>query len=283
LPDDVVAHRAARLALAAERVSKEIAGTPLVYILGTEVPVPGGADHVLDHVEPTAPAAARSTIDVHRNVFTEAGLETAFSRVIAFVVQPGVEFGSENVAAYQPELSRSLTGLLDEEPQFVFEAHSTDYQSPQALASLVQEGFPILKVGPGLTFAYREAIYGLDMIASEMVPGYGNRPLMQRLEKTMLTEPADWQGHYHGDETSLRLQRHYSYSDRIRYYWAKPDVEEAVSRLFEVLRDVSIPETLLHQYVPLVRLDAAGSRSAEDIAIAAVDLVLADYDAAVTP
>lgn len=283
LADDVVAHRAARLALAAERVSKEIAGAPLVYILGTEVPVPGGADHVLDHVEPTAPAAARSTIEVHRTVFAEAGLDDAFSRVIAFVVQPGVEFGSENVVAYRPELSQSLTALLDEEPQFVFEAHSTDYQSLVALAALVEEGFPILKVGPGLTFAYREAIYGLDMIASEMVVGYGNRPLMQCLETVMLTEPADWQGHYHGDEASLRLQRHYSYSDRIRYYWARPDVAAAVARLFEALRDVSIPETLLHQYVPLVLPAATLPLSAEDIAIAAVDVVLADYDAAVMP
>ncbi|TWF49344.1 D-tagatose-bisphosphate aldolase, class II, non-catalytic subunit [Neorhizobium alkalisoli] len=283
LADDVVAHRAARLALAAERVSKEIAGAPLVYILGTEVPVPGGADHVLDHVEPTAPAAARSTIEVHRKVFAEAGLDEAFSRVIAFVVQPGVEFGSENVVAYEPELSQSLTALLDEEPQFVFEAHSTDYQSLVALASLVEEGFPILKVGPGLTFAYREAIYGLDMIASEMVAGYGNRPLMQCLEKVMLAEPADWQGHYHGDEASLRLQRHYSYSDRIRYYWARPDVTAAVARLFEALRNVSIPETLLHQYVPLVLPAATLPLSAEEIVIAAVDVVLADYDAAVMP
>jgi D-tagatose-1,6-bisphosphate aldolase subunit GatZ/KbaZ len=283
LPDDVVAHRATRLALAAERVSKEIAGAPLVYILGTEVPVPGGADHVLDHVEPTAPAAAHATIEVHRKVFAEAGLDDAFSRVIAFVVQPGVEFGSENVVAYRPELSRSLTALLDEEPQFVFEAHSTDYQSLGALASLVEEGFPILKVGPGLTFAYREAIYGLDMIASEMIAGYGNRPLMQCLEKIMLAEPADWQGHYHGDEASLRLQRHYSYSDRIRYYWARPEVEAAAQQLFESLKGVAIPETLLHQYVPLVLPAAAGPLSAEDIAIAAVDVVLADYDAAVMP
>jgi len=32
----------------------------------------------------------------------------------------------------------------------VFEAHSTDYQTEEALAKLVADGYPILKVGPGL-------------------------------------------------------------------------------------------------------------------------------------
>ncbi|TGT34555.1 class II D-tagatose-bisphosphate aldolase, non-catalytic subunit, partial [Mesorhizobium sp. M8A.F.Ca.ET.165.01.1.1] len=49
--------------------------------------------------------AARRTIEVHREIFAREGLAEAFGRVIAVVVQPGVEFGSENVIAYRPEAS----------------------------------------------------------------------------------------------------------------------------------------------------------------------------------
>ena len=47
----------------------------------------------------------------------------------------------------------------------VFEAHSTDYQTPAALGALVQDHFAILKVGPGVTFALREALWALSDIA----------------------------------------------------------------------------------------------------------------------
>ncbi|RUM08800.1 D-tagatose-bisphosphate aldolase, class II, non-catalytic subunit [Rhizobium chutanense] len=281
LDDATIAERAARLAQVSERTAKA-SGMPLpLYILGTEVPVPGGADHALDELRPTARDAARATIAIHREIFSRAGLQDAFSRVIAFVVQPGVEFGSENVIGYRPELATELTALLDEEPQFVFEAHSTDYQTRDALTRLVQDGFPILKVGPGLTFALREAAYALDMIATEMVPRYGDRPLAAAMEALMLAAPSDWQAHYHGDETALRLQRHYSYSDRIRYYWNRPEADRAFESLLSALRGKTIPETLLRQYLP--QLSASEAKGPEIILIAAVDRVLADYQSACGP
>ncbi|MBB3913601.1 D-tagatose-bisphosphate aldolase, class II, non-catalytic subunit [Rhizobium fabae] len=278
LDDRTIAERAARLAEVSERTAKAI-GAPLpLYILGTEVPVPGGADHALEELRPTAPEAARATIAIHREIFSRAGLEDAFSRVIAFVVQPGVEFGSENVIGYRPELARELSALLDEEPQFVFEAHSTDYQTRAALTGLVKDGFPILKVGPSMTFALREAAYALDMIASEMVPNYGDRPLAATMEALMLAAPGDWQAHYHGDATALHLQRHYSYSDRIRYYWNRPEADRAFQTMLGALRGKTMPETLLHQFLP--QLSAAEAGDPETILISAVDRVLADYQSA---
>ena len=280
LDDRTIAGRAARLAAIAEAAAAKAGVAPPLYILGTEVPVPGGADHVLDTVEPTAPAAAEATIAIHREVFAEASLSEAFARVIAFVVQPGVEFGSDNVVAYEPEKAKALSAVLKTQPDLVFEAHSTDYQTETALSALVRDGYPILKVGPGLTFAYREALYGLDMIASELVPGYGNRPLAAALEALMCAAPADWQGHYHGAEAALRLQRHYSYSDRIRYYWNRPEAEAAVGRLLQALDGVAIPETLLRQYLGSLPLADMAGRAPQDILVIAVDQVLGLYAAA---
>jgi D-tagatose-1,6-bisphosphate aldolase subunit GatZ/KbaZ len=278
LDDTTVAERAAALCAVAEQAAMKAGVPPPVYILGTEVPVPGGADHALSTVEPTAAEAARETIAVHRAAFAEAELSEVFSRVIAFVVQPGVEFGSDNVIAYDPSRTAALTGLLDEEPSLVFEAHSTDYQSQEALGALVENGFPILKVGPGLTFAYREALYALDMIASELVPSYGERALAKAMEALMTGSPEHWQGYYHGEERALRVQRHFSYSDRIRYYWARPEAEAAVSSLMAALDGVAIPQTVLHQYLPEIGPEDASS--VESILIAAVDRVLAVYDGA---
>lgn len=283
LDDRTVAERAAALCAVAEQTARR-ENLPLpVYILGTEVPVPGGADHAIASVEPTAAGAARETIAVHRAAFAKAGLSDAFERVIAFVVQPGVEFGSDNVVAYEPPRAAALTALLDEEPTLVFEAHSTDYQTEAALAALVDDGFPILKVGPGLTFAYREALYALDLVASDIVPAYGDRPLARAMEALMLAVPDYWSGYYHGDEAALRIQRHFSYSDRIRYYWTRPEAAAGVSALLAALEGVRIPETVLHQYLPGIASEEAGS--AEDILIAAVDRVLAVYDnaAAIRP
>lgn len=186
LDDETIATRAARLAKAAEKAARARGGALPVYIIGTEVPAPGGVDHAISELKPTQAAAARRTIEVHREIFAREGLADAFGRVIAVVVQPGVEFGSQNVVAYRPEASKALTALLDEEPSLVYEAHSTDYQSRAALTALVGNGFPILKVGPGLTFALREALYGLDLIASEMVADYGDRSLARAMERIML-------------------------------------------------------------------------------------------------
>ncbi len=275
LGDEATAARAASLALVAEQTARDAGLPPPVYVIGTEVPVPGGADHVLSTVTPTSRAAGRETIAVHRAVFRAEGLEAAFDRVIAVVVQPGVEFGNENVVVYDPPAA-DLIGLLNEEPQFVFEAHSTDYQPAEALAALVRDGFPILKVGPGVTFALREALYGLDLIAGELVEGYAPRSLRDAMEAVMLASPGNWLGHYHGSPSELRQQRHYSYSDRIRYYWNQQAAVAAVERLYAALDGRAIPATLISQFLPTLSEVATGL-SPRDLVLAAVDRVLGVY------
>jgi D-tagatose-1,6-bisphosphate aldolase subunit GatZ/KbaZ len=250
-----------------------------VYVIGTEVPTPGGATHSLDHISPTSASAALKTIDTHRRVFTEEGLADAFERAIALVVQPGVEFGHESVVQYNPAAARQLAHVLDTEPQFVFEAHSTDYQAPGNLSQLVSDGFAILKVGPALTFALREALYGLDCIAAELDADYGQRPLKAAMETLMVSEPGFWQGHYPGPSAEQAVLRHYSLSDRIRYYWPHPYVQVAVQRLTDTLRDRVIPQTLLSQFLPL-DLAHEGSATADSLIEAAITRVLDDYAAA---
>ncbi|WP_428424621.1 D-tagatose-bisphosphate aldolase, class II, non-catalytic subunit [Pararhizobium sp.] len=286
LPDAITAERAASLAAAAEAALAGSTGIKPVYIIGTEVPIPGGAMEELDSLEVTKPDAARETIAVHRKAFAAAGVENAFSRVVGAVVQPGVEFGNHNVIAYETGKAQTLSATLADMPGMVFEAHSTDYQTQEALRQLVLDGFAILKVGPGLTFALREAFYGLDRIADFLFPAKRPETLLATVERVLTSEPKNWEKYYHGSPDEQRLQRHFSYSDRIRYYWPHPEIDAAVKQLFAVLDGVQIPETLISQYLQAsytaVR-DGRAKPQATALAIAAVDHVLESYFTACRP
>src|SRR5215831_8714045 len=187
ISESTIAARAAVLAQAAEQAHRELpprAPRP-VYVVGTEVPVPGGESN-----DTGAPVATKAK-DVHRTLkafqsaFQELGLESAWERVIALVVQPGVDFGSNSIFDYERGKAASLSAALDSHPGMVFEAHSTDYQSPQALAQLVEDHFAILKVGPWLTFAYREAVLALAEIEREWLDGKKTSHIRETLEEVM--------------------------------------------------------------------------------------------------
>jgi D-tagatose 6-phosphate 4-epimerase len=279
LADEVTAERAASLAKAAEAAVGN--SRPPIYIIGTEVPVPGGAQHALDSLEVTRPEAAVRTVEVHQKAFSDAGLEAAFARAIGVVVQPGVEFASTEVIPYKPEMARRLTGALADLPDFVFEAHSTDYQPAASLDALVRDGFAILKVGPWLTFALREALYGLDCIARVLDPTPTEEGLPAAMEALMLREPGNWRKYYQGSSDELRLQRHFSFSDRIRYYWPHPEAQAAVDRLLTKLGNRPIPEPLISQYLgglyPEVVNGSLGANP-RDLVLGAALQVLRRYD-----
>ena len=252
LTDEIVAERAARLAKVAEETCMAHFGeSDLVYVIGTEVPVPGGAHETLTDLAVTTPDAARATLQAHYHAFEKHGLEGIWPRIIALVVQPGVEFDHTHIIDYQPQKAVALSKMVEDYDTLVFEAHSTDYQTPQSLRQLVIDHFAILKVGPALTFALREALFSLAAIEEELLPAKACSGLRHVLESVMLDRPEYWQSHYHGDGNARRLARGYSYSDRVRYYWPDSQIDEAFERLVRNLADDTIPLPLISQYLPL--------------------------------
>jgi D-tagatose-1,6-bisphosphate aldolase subunit GatZ/KbaZ len=280
LPERTIAERAARLCRAGEAA---FAGDPAdapVYVIGTEVPVPGGAAEDLGDLGVTTPEAAIATLDMHRALFREAGLSDAWDRVIATVVQPGVEFDHDKVVDYRPDRAAALSAAIAPVAGIVYEAHSTDYQKPAALAALVRDHFAILKVGPGVTFALREALWGLDAIERELVSQDRRARLREVTLERMQAEPANWQRYYHESGPRLALQLQYSLSDRIRYYWPDPQIAAAQEHLFENLRAAVPSLPLVSQYLPLayeaVRAGAATLDPA-DLVIAHIGATLEAY------
>lgn len=263
LSDTAIAERAATLAAVAETAG----GRPL-YVIGTEVPAPGGMGDDGHRIVPTSPGAVDKTYQAHKRAFTELGLAEAFDRVVGMVAQPGLDFGNEEVVHFEPGKAEALSHALADYPGMVFEAHSTDYQFPQAYRELVACHFAILKVGPAATFAMREALYALEAIEAELVPSADRSRLRAMVEATMLMRPADWASHYRGDPEKQAYLRHFSYSDRIRYYWSTPEVEAARQRLFANLVGTGLPLPLVSQFLPhLVHAVADGRLPAEPEAL----------------
>jgi D-tagatose-1,6-bisphosphate aldolase subunit GatZ/KbaZ len=253
LEDSVVASRAATLASRAEQEASARAREPEddpVYVVGTEVPLPGGAHETLERLTPTSAEAARATLAAHEDAFYAEGLKAAWNRVIALVVQPGVEFDLERVIDYDRSATGELRRVLDDSGRLVFEAHSTDYQTRASLRALVEDHWAVLKVGPALTFAMREALFALAAIENELVAEGERSELLSVVDHRMQEEPGYWEGYYPGGPVARRLLRRYSYSDRIRYYWSYPDVEDAQKRLFSNLAAGEIPQPLISQYLP---------------------------------
>jgi len=85
------------------------------------------------------------------------------------------------------------------------------------------------------------------------------------------------------DEAKAILQRRYSYSDRVRYYWNEPRVKSAVETLIENLRSIAVPETMLSAYLPdeyrAVRTGELQPK-AKSIVLHHIRLVLREYAAA---
>ncbi|CAH0162049.1 D-tagatose-1,6-bisphosphate aldolase subunit KbaZ [Massilia sp. Bi118] len=280
LPDEIVAERSARLARIADAAASDAGHAPPVYVIGTEVPVPGGEASLHEAGAPTTPDAARRTLSVHCHAFLDAGLHGAWKRVIAMVVQPGVDFDHSSVQHYDPAPAAALSGFIAGQPGLVFEAHSTDYQREIALHQMVRDHFAILKVGPAATFAMREGLLALCSIEDELVSAPEVSHLMQVLDQVMLDKPDHWRKHYHGSSEEQRLLRRYALSDRCRYYWGEPPVQAALERLFANLRRRGIPLPLLSQYLPDQYLEVLQGRLQNDpqaLVEHRIGLVLAQY------
>ena len=284
LGDELIAERTAALCEVTEAVWRKVGGEPPVYIIGSEVPVPGGAHEALQELAVTTPSAARATIEAHRRAFERHGVGAAWSRVVGLVVQPGVEFDHHHVVDYIRPKAAELSRSVEPVAGMVFEAHSTDYQAPGALEALVQDHFAILKVGPGLTFALREVFWALSDIAAEL----GLTPRVS-VKATLLEEmrrnPRYWKSYY----TNLQLETsdlQFSLSDRSRYYWSTPVVERACTDMLRSLTLSGIPLTLISQYLPLQYAAIRAGQLRNDpreLVLDGVGQVLRQYDAACGP
>lgn len=286
LATDIITERAARLCSVAEETYKnlDVSFTEKpVYVIGTEVPIPGGAEEDDESIAVTNPEDLEETIELSKKSFYERGLEEAWNRVIAVVVQPGVEFSDTQVFEYNRKKASKIKSKIEEYSNLLLEAHSTDYQNATELIEMVEDHFGILKVGPWLTYAFREAIFALAKIEEELVDIDKRSNFRAEIDRIMIENPKYWEKHYHGTKKGITFARSFSYSDRIRYYWNNPQIQKCISKLFLNLENCKIPEMLIGQYLPVQYHELRSSaidNNPESLIISKIIEVLSIYNLA---
>ena len=258
LSDETIARRGVHLVKVAENAYKKLLETnpdavEPVYIVGSEVPIPGGSQAAVDEgVQVTKVEDFAATMNTFKDTFEKEGISDVWDRVLGIVVQPGVEEKDSGCTEYDRSKAVELAKAIRTIPDLVFEGHSTDYQTKIKLREMVEDGVAILKVGPGLTFAAREGLYALSFIEDEACKTNGKTPSNFRevLDAEMLKNDKHWKKHYHGTDAEIALKRKYSFSDRSRYYYTTDAVKAAIDTLLDNLKD-GCPLNLLSQFMPI--------------------------------
>ena len=290
LSDETIAQRGVELYKTCEeafieRCNKFPNSVHPVYVIGSEVPIPGGEYGKKDNLTVTDPKDFENTIKTYNEKFKENGFDDAWENIIAVVVQPGVEFSNYNIHDYERNESIKLCKKLTEYPNLVFEGHSTDYQSPIKLKEMVEDGVVILKVGPALTYALREGLFSLSLIEKELIKDKDKRAnFIELLEEIMLNNPKDWEKYYQGNELEKELQRKYSFSDRSRYYISRQDINKNINKLFENIDSSNIPLGMIKQYFPNIFMkikSQPNSINAKTLVKQNIIYVIKDYDYAI--
>ncbi len=242
LAEDQMAERAAELCAVAEKAATQ----PLAYVIGTEVPIPGGETDALETLAVTKPAAVQATYDLHRSAFKKLNLVDALDRVIGLVVQPGVDFDNTLVTLYDATKAADLTASAASLPVAAFEAHSTDYQTQSCLAGLVSGHFAILKVGPELTFAYRQAVFAMAAIEDQLAISPRSN-IVAVIDQEMNSDDRNWRP-YVPAGAQQRALKLFGLSDRVRYYWPSAIIGNALALLQHNVNTASVPAGLIQQF-----------------------------------
>lgn len=254
IPNKTSAERAAKLCLAAERTAEQMQQqTYPIYVIGAEVPTPGGSTATINDVPVSDPQEVSGFIEICRTEFLRAGLNDAWNRVVAVVVQPGIDFGETWVAPFNSGVAGMLSEFHNRLPgAMTYEIHATDFQTGQALEKMARDHFALMKVGPCLTHSFREAVFALSHIEEIRLGGRKSIELSgirEVLSRVMDAEPGYWESH-HRAESASDWTVLFSYLDRVRYYWTRIEVENSLARLLANLSG-TIPGPLLSQYLPV--------------------------------
>jgi D-tagatose-1,6-bisphosphate aldolase subunit GatZ/KbaZ len=275
LSDEKIARRAVRLIKACESVRTQ----DVSYVVGSEVPIPGGTTAGESELKVTLVKDIKDTISHLQSELNIYGIGHVMEDIVGIVVQPGVEFGDNEIHHYDRSKTIDLAHYISTQKRLVYEGHSTDYQLKENLRKMIEDGIRILKVGPALTFYFREAVYALENIEKEYAFEQPSK-IRDIYEKEMIEHPEKWKDYYFGSEIDMVIKRHFSYCDRIRYYSNYQEVQDAMKRLLNNLSMVNIPISLISQYFPNQScriLSGAIKATPEDLILDKIGDILDDY------
>lgn len=239
-----IIEREMELCMVAEEEAKDLERKP-VYVIGTDVPRPGGDVWKKSKVTPKEELI--EMLQEFKKALNDKNMESTWERVIAVVVQLGTEFGDKDISDYNSQKVKEIKEVMDDYPYLTLEAHSTDYQKISALKDMVRDGVGIFKVGPALTYAYRSALFSLSFIEDILFPE--NKSNFRKMLSEVLKEDNTYWKDYYAENISTDIII-YSFLDRWRYYHEKEKIQESIKILFKNFSDIEIPLPLIYDFFP---------------------------------
>lgn len=227
--------------------SKEILKTPIIkkrlkdkfLIIGSEVPLSGSGD--VNKLTVTSKEQIKGECNQFKKVLKDLKLK---NKKFGLVIEPGMKYMHSKVVV--PKFKKFFEiKKISKDENFVFEAHSTDFQSQQILTKLVQNNFKFLKVGPELTLNYSKAIFFMHQIEKKFYKKKHSN-IRKVILKSMINNPKYWKDYY-----KKKNENHFLNSklDRMRYYLHVNSVSKSINLLKKNINNITFEKnfSLLNQ------------------------------------
>ena len=190
-------------------------------IIGTEVPLSGSGDS--KKIIKTSKQQINNESLRFKKILKSIGLKNNF---FGLVIEPGMRYMHSSIT--QPNFKDfKEKRRISIKNNFVFEAHSTDYQSLKTLKQLVKNNFKYLKVGPEITFNYSRSLFFMQNLEKKIVKKKCSN-LKAKILSTMLDNSKHWKEYYKRKDKKLFLD---SKLDRLRYYLNSKKVVNSINLL----------------------------------------------------
>ena len=205
----------------------------LFFVFGTEVPLSGGNDK--SKIKQTSITQIK---EEHKNFKNLLKSET---NSFALVIEPGMKFMHNNVT--KPIFKNFvIKKKFSKKNNFIFEAHSTDYQQINTLKKLVSNNFKFLKVGPELTYELTRSILFMEKL--EKTLNYKSN-FSKVLYLEMKKNRKYWLSYFNNKKKTVFDKIVKSKFDRTRYYLERKKVLKAINILKNNINNLELNKILI--------------------------------------
>ena len=183
------------------------------------------------------------------------------------VVEPGIAFTNDTITKSSFKDFKNKYNF-SKKNNFVYEAHSSDYQKQIDLKKLNKFNYKILKVGPELTYFYSKAIMLMNKLEDHLYKK-GNSNIKITISAVMDKNKKYWFSYYNKSKLSNEYLKFNSYLDRIRYYWNNKNIIKSKNTLFKNINKIKDIE-----YNKIINLNKDNLKTKKKLKLSNVELIL---------
>ena len=192
----------------------------IFFVFGTEVPLSGGNDTNI---------ISQTSINQIKSEFLSFKKLLGIKKLkFAMVIEPGMKFMHNNIK--KPNLINFVQKKkFSKKNNFMYEAHSSDFQSLNTLKNLVKNNFKFLKVGPELTYNLTKSFLYMEKIEIKLIKKKSlfSKILFQHMNKNNTF----WISYFKKKKKTTFKEIIKSKFDRTRYYLENKKILTSINLL----------------------------------------------------